>query len=87
MQITMDKLAEISGLSKAVCRTYMDSWRLAKFLKMKFVKRGKIRRKINVIEMNDKFIKSFAGYMKLKLYDSTDFIHKAEELLQKASKK
>lgn len=82
MQITMDKLAEISGLSKAVCRTYMDSWRLTKFLKMRFIKRGKIRRKINVIELNEKFIKSFAEYMKLKLYDTTMFIHKAKGLLK-----
>lgn len=60
----------------------MSSWRLSKYLKMKFIKRGQIRRKLFVINFTEKFIEDFAEFMKIKAYDDKEFKKKARELLK-----
>lgn len=82
MQITFNKLMELTGLGKNACRVYMDSWRLSKYLTTKFAKRGKYKRKIFAIKFNQNFINDFAEFMKLKQHENRLFKYKAEELLK-----
>lgn len=83
MQITFNKLMELSGLGINACRVYMDSWRLSKYLKMQFVKRGNKRRKMYTISFTQQFIDTFAEFMKIKLHDNTEFKQKANYLLKR----
>lgn len=86
MQITFDKLSELSGLAKNTCRLYMDGWRLSKYIKMQFKKRGNKIRKIYTINFSQQFIDAFAEFMKIRLHNNTEFKRNAEELLRGKNK-
>lgn len=82
MQITFEKLGEITGLNKNTIRVYMSSYKLTKYLTKHFTNKV-TRHYIQTVLFNREFIHDFGEYLKLKNRDVRSFKQKANYLLKR----